>query len=120
LDPRRLGTLTEPRNRWLFGGVVAGIGGCGNCIGVPTVGGEIAFAECHSANPTVNVMCVGVARADKLVRARATGEGNRLLLIGARTGRDGIGGVRVVWVRTLDEGFEEWRSSVQVGCSLRG
>src|SRR5207248_2436125 len=115
LDPLRFGPLTDPRNRWLFGGVVAGIGGYGNCIGVPTVGGEIGFAECHSANPTVNVMCVGVARADKLVRARATDEGNLLLLIGARTGRDGIGGVSVLASRTLDEGGEASRPSVQIG-----
>jgi phosphoribosylformylglycinamidine synthase subunit PurL len=115
LDPLRFGPLTEPRNRWLFGGVVAGIGGYGNCIGVPTVGGEIAFAECHSANPTVNVMCVGVARASDLVRARAVGDGNLLLLIGARTGRDGIGGVSVLASRTLDEGAEESRPSVQIG-----
>src|SRR5438445_210127 len=115
LDPLRFGPLAEPRNRWLFGGVVAGIGGYGNCIGVPTVGGEIAFADCHSANPTVNVMCVGVARADKLVRARAEGEGNLLLLFGARTGRDGIGGVSVLASRTLEEGAEESRPSVQIG-----
>ena len=115
LDPLRFGPLTDPRNRWLFGGVVAGIGGYGNCIGVPTVGGEIAFADCHSANPTVNVMCVGVARADRLVRARAEGEGNFLLLIGARTGRDGIGGVSVLASRTIEEGSEESRPSVQIG-----
>src|SRR6202008_55260 len=60
LDPPRFRPLTERRNRWLFSGVVAGIGGYGNCIGVPTVGGEIAFADCHSANPSINVMCVGL------------------------------------------------------------
>src|SRR5207302_3879034 len=94
LDPLRFGPLTEARNRWLFSGVVSGIGGYGNCIGVPTVGVEIGFADCHSANPTINVMCVGVARADKLVRARPAAEGAFLLLFGARTGRDGIGGGR--------------------------
>ena len=73
LDPLRFGPLTEQRNRWLFGGVVAGIGGYGNCIGVPTVGGEIAFAEPHTANPTINVMCVGLAPADRLMRGRAEG-----------------------------------------------
>src|SRR5205085_6708652 len=96
LDPLRFGPLTEERNRYLFGGVVAGIGGYGNCIGVPTVGGEIAFADCHSANPTVNVMCVGVAAADKLVRSRPGVQGAFLVLFGARTGRDGIGGVSVL------------------------
>jgi phosphoribosylformylglycinamidine synthase subunit PurL len=115
LDPLRFGPLTEPRNRWLFGGVVAGIGGYGNCIGVPTVGGEIGFADCHTANPTVNVMCVGVAKADDLVRARAVDEGGLVVLIGARTGRDGIGGVSVLASRTLDEGAEESRPSVQIG-----
>ncbi|HKZ76426.1 MAG TPA: AIR synthase related protein, partial [Actinomycetota bacterium] len=69
LDPLRFGPLTEERNRYLLAGVVAGIGGYGNCIGVPTVGGEIRFAEPHSANPTVNVMCVGLAPADRLVTA---------------------------------------------------
>ena len=67
LDPLRFGPLDEPRNRFLFGGVVAGIGGYGNCIGVPTVGGEVKFAACHGANPTVNVMCVGFAPADALL-----------------------------------------------------
>src|SRR5438270_13685491 len=115
LDPLRFGPLTEARNRWLFGGVVSGIGGYGNCIGVPTVGGEIAFADCHSANPTINVLCVGVAGADKLVRARPAAEGAFLLLFGARTGRDGIGGVSVLASRTLEEGAEESRPSVQIG-----
>ena len=62
LDPLMFGPLTDPRNRWLFEGVVAGIGGYGNCIGVPTVGGEIRFAEAHASNPCVNVMCLGFAR----------------------------------------------------------
>ncbi len=115
LDPLRFGPLTEARNRWLFGGVVAGIGGYGNCIGVPTVGGEIAFADCHSANPTVNVMCVGIARADRLMRGLAEGEGNHLVLIGGRTGRDGIGGVSVLASRTIEEGSEDSRPSVQIG-----
>ena len=69
LDPLMFGPLTEHRNRWLFEGVVAGIGGYGNCIGVPTVGGEIRFADPHSSNPCVNVMCVGIARAEDLVTA---------------------------------------------------
>ncbi|MFN2545307.1 MAG: phosphoribosylformylglycinamidine synthase subunit PurL [Actinomycetota bacterium] len=115
LDPLRFGPLTDARNRWLFEGVVAGIGGYGNCIGVPTVGGEIAFAECHTANPTVNVMCVGLTAADKLMRSRAEGEGNLLVLIGSRTGRDGIGGVSVLASRTIEEGAEESRPSVQIG-----
>jgi phosphoribosylformylglycinamidine synthase len=116
LDPLRFGPLTQERNRWLFEGVVAGIGGYGNCIGVPTVGGEIAFAEPHSANPSVNVMCVGVAPADRLVTsARPVHEGSLLVLFGAATGRDGIGGVSVLASRTIEESSEESRPSVQIG-----
>ena len=116
LDPLRFGPLSEKRNRWLFDGVVAGIGGYGNCIGVPTVGGEVAFAEPHSANPTVNVMCVGVVPAERLVTAgRAVHAGSLLVLFGAATGRDGIGGVSVLASRTLEEGAEERRPSVQIG-----
>ncbi|HEX9123668.1 MAG TPA: phosphoribosylformylglycinamidine synthase subunit PurL [Actinomycetota bacterium] len=116
LDPLRFGPLTDERNRFLFSGVVAGIGGYGNCIGVPTVGGEVHFAEPHGANPTVNVMCVGIAQADRLVTsAREVHEGSLLLLFGAATGRDGIGGVSVLASRTLEEGSEESRPSVQIG-----
>ena len=71
LDPLMFGPLTDPRNRWLFEGVVAGIGGYGNCIGVPTVGGEIRFAEAHASNPCVNVMCLGFAKADELVTSQS-------------------------------------------------
>lgn len=115
LDPLRFGPLTESRNRWLFEGVVAGIGHYGNCIGVPTVGGEISFAEPHSANPSVNVMCAGIAPADGLVPAKAEGEGNLLVLVGAATGRDGIGGVSVLASATIEDGAEENRPSVQIG-----
>jgi phosphoribosylformylglycinamidine synthase subunit PurL len=116
LDPLRFGPLSDERNRWLLGGVVAGIGGYGNCIGVPTVGGEIAFAEPHSANPTVNVMCVGLAPAERLVTAgREVHAGSLLVLFGAATGRDGIGGVSVLASRTLEEGAEDQRPSVQIG-----
>ncbi|MGH2691013.1 MAG: phosphoribosylformylglycinamidine synthase subunit PurL, partial [Actinomycetota bacterium] len=113
LDPLRFGPLDEPRNRWLMSGVVAGIGGYGNCIGIPTVGGEVKFADAHSANPTVNAMCVGFAPADRLIHARAEAD-NLLVLIGSRTGRDGIGGVSVLASRTLEEGSGEQRPSVQI------
>ena len=113
LDPLRFGPLDEERNRWLMSGVVAGIGGYGNCIGVPTVGGEIRFGPAHGPNPTVNAMCVGLAPADRLIRAKAEGEGTLLVLIGSRTGRDGIGGVSVLASRTLDEGADA-RPSVQI------
>ena len=115
LDPLRFGPLDDDRNRWLLSGVVAGIGQYGNSIGVPTVGGEVRFSPAHGPNPTINVMCVGLARADRLLRARAEGEGNLLVLIGASTGRDGIGGVSVLASRTLDEAGEESRPSVQIG-----
>jgi phosphoribosylformylglycinamidine synthase len=117
LDPLMFGPLTEERNRWLLAGVVAGIGGYGNCIGVPTVGGEVRFAPPHSANPTVDVMCVGIAEADKLVTSttRRPSEGSLMLLYGAATGRDGIGGVSVLASATLEEGADASRPSVQIG-----
>ncbi|MGB2695959.1 MAG: phosphoribosylformylglycinamidine synthase subunit PurL, partial [Dehalococcoidia bacterium] len=101
-------------NRYLFNGVVGGIGGYGNCLGVPTVGGEVAFDESYAGNPLVNAMCVGVARIDKLLRARADGPGNLLMLVGADTGRDGIHGATFASVE-LDERSEERRPAVQVG-----
>ncbi|HEX7464221.1 MAG TPA: phosphoribosylformylglycinamidine synthase subunit PurL [Actinomycetota bacterium] len=116
LDPLMFGPLTEERNRWLFAGVVAGIGGYGNCIGVPTVGGEVHFAEPHSTNPAINVMCVGIAPSDRLVTAaRAVHEGSLMVLIGAATGRDGIGGVSVLASHTIEEDAAETRPSVQIG-----
>jgi phosphoribosylformylglycinamidine synthase len=115
LDPLRFGPLDDPRNRWLLSGVVSGIGQYGNSIGVPTIGGEVKFAAPHGPNPTVNVMCVGFAPSDRLVRARAEGEGNVLVLIGASTGRDGIGGVSVLASRTLGDGSDQARPSVQIG-----
>ena len=115
LDPLRFGPLDDARNRWLMSGVVAGIGQYGNSIGVPTVGGEVKFAAPYGPNPTVNVLCLGLAPADRLVRARAEGRGNLLVLIGSRTGRDGIGGVSVLASRTLDGSSEGARPSVQIG-----
>jgi phosphoribosylformylglycinamidine synthase len=117
LDPLMFGPLTDARNRWLLEGVVAGIGGYGNCIGVPTVGGEIRFGEPHSANPTVDVMCVGLAEADALVTASSLTPhpGSLMVLYGATTGRDGIGGVSVLASATLDETSEASRPSVQIG-----
>jgi len=117
LDPLMFGPLTDARNRWLFEGVVAGIGGYGNCIGVPTVGGEIRFAETHASNPCVNVMCVGFAKADALVTSQSLvpHAGSVMVLYGAATGRDGIGGVSVLASATLEEGAEASRPSVQIG-----
>src|SRR4051812_17887916 len=114
LNALRFGPLTEPRNRYLFGGVVAGIGGYGNCIGVPTVGGEVAFDSSFSGNPLVNAMCVGLLRSDKLMRAGASGVGNPVLLVGADTGRDGIHGATFA-SDTLGADALEDRPAVQVG-----
>jgi phosphoribosylformylglycinamidine synthase II len=92
LDSLRFGPLDEERNRYLFREVVRGIGGYGNAVGVPTVGGEVEFARPYSGNPLVNAMCVGLIRTQDLVRSRATGEGNLVVLLGSKTGRDGIHG----------------------------
>ncbi len=102
------------RNRYLFGGVVGGIAGYGNCIGIPDVGGEVTFDESYSGNPLVNAMCVGIARHDEITLARAAGAGNVLLLVGATTGRDGIQGASFASA-TLGEDREERRPAVQVG-----
>jgi phosphoribosylformylglycinamidine synthase II len=104
------------RNRYLFGGIVAGIGGYGNCLGIPTVGGEVVFEDSYSANPLVNAMCVGVATVGKLASAKAEGPGNILFLVGADTGRDGIHGASGLASRTDPHSrFEELRPAVQVG-----
>src|SRR6476646_9460100 len=117
LDPLMFGPLTDARNRWLFEGVVAGIGGYGNCIGVPTVWGEIRFADAHASNPCVNVMCLGFAKADALVTSQSLVPhvGSLMVLYGAATGRDGIGGVSVLASATLEDGAEASRPSVQNG-----
>ncbi len=115
LDSLRFGPLSEARNRYLFAGVVGGIGGYGNCLGIPTIAGEVSFAGPYSANPLVNAMCVGIARIDRLVSARAATPGNIVLLCGADTGRDGIGGANVLASRVFDEGSAELRPTVQVG-----
>jgi phosphoribosylformylglycinamidine synthase II len=112
LDSLRFGPL--PQSRRHFEGVVAGVGGYGNCIGVPTVGGEVYFEECYAGNPLVNAMCVGLVRADRLQHARAGAAGNRLLLVGSQTGRDGIHGASFASL-DLDGAAEERRPAVQVG-----
>jgi len=112
LDSLRFGPLPESGHH--FEGVVAGIGGYGNCMGIPTVGGEIYFEDCYANNPLVNAMCVGLVRTDQLMRARAEGVGNSILLVGADTGRDGIHGASFASVE-LDENSSERRPAVQVG-----
>ncbi|MDQ4063622.1 MAG: phosphoribosylformylglycinamidine synthase subunit PurL, partial [Actinomycetota bacterium] len=114
LNALRFGPLTDERNRYLFREVVRGIGGYGNAVGVPTVGGEVEFAPAYSGNPLVNAMCVGLVRSRDLVRARAVGEGNLVILFGARTGRDGIHGATFA-SDELSEDSEAKRPNVQVG-----
>ncbi len=116
LDGLRIGDQSDPRNRYIYNGVVAGISGYGNAVGVPTVGGEIVFDETYNANPLVNVAAVGVLMRDKLVLARADGIGNRAILLGATTGRDGIGGVSVLASAGFGQEVDSSkRPSVQVG-----
>jgi phosphoribosylformylglycinamidine synthase len=114
LDSLRFGPLSDAHNRHLFAGVVAGIGGYGNCIGVPTVGGEVQMAPEYSGNPLVNAMAVGVGRVEHLLSAAARGVGNPLVLVGADTGRDGIHGATFASVELDTEG-EDRRPAVQVG-----
>jgi phosphoribosylformylglycinamidine synthase len=96
MDPLFFGPLTDSRQRWLVEGVVAGISGYGNSVGVPTVGGELTFDPCYAQNPLVNVLCLGALPVERLVLGRASGPGNLAVLLGATTGRDGIGGVSVL------------------------
>jgi len=114
LNSLRFGPLTEPRNRYLFAGVVKGVGDYGNCVGVPTLGGEVGFAEGYSGNPLVNAMCVGILREADLATARAHGVGNVLLAVGAKTGRDGIHGASFA-SEELSAESEARRPQVQVG-----
>ena len=114
LDSLRFGPLDDARNRRLFRGVVAGIGGYGNCVGVPTVGGEVQFDPAYAGNPLVNAMCVGAGRSEHLLSASARGPGNPLVLVGADTGRDGIHGATFASAE-LDDASEERRPAVQVG-----
>ena len=96
MDPLRFGPLEDPRSRWIAEGVVSGVSGYGNAVGVPTVGGEVVFDATYEGNPLVNVLCLGLLPVDRLVLGRATGAGNLAVLLGSSTGRDGIGGVSVL------------------------
>src|ERR1035437_7711198 len=96
MDPLFFGELTDARQRWLVEGVVSGISGYGNSVGVPTIGGELTFDDCYRSNPLVNVLCVGALPKERLVLGVASGVGNLAVLLGSRTGRDGIGGVSVL------------------------
>ncbi len=114
LNSLRFGPLSSSRVRWLFAGVVRGIGDYGNCIGVPTVGGEVVFDPSYEGNPLVNAMCVGLMREDELIRAVASGVGNSIMAVGARTGRDGIHGASFA-SEDLSAESEAKRPMVQVG-----
>ncbi|MGZ4759213.1 MAG: phosphoribosylformylglycinamidine synthase subunit PurL [Acidimicrobiales bacterium] len=117
MAPLRFGPLDDPRSRWIAEGVISGVSGYGNSVGVPTVGGETVFDETYAENPLVNVLCLGVLPTDRLVLGQATGVGNLAVLLGSSTGRDGIGGVSVLASAGFsdDEADASKRPSVQVG-----
>ena len=114
LNSLRFGELTSPRVRYLFEEVVAGIAGYGNCIGIPTVGGEVQFDDCYAGNPLVNAMCVGLIDHKDIQKGIASGVGNTVMYVGAKTGRDGIHGATFA-SEELSEASEEKRPAVQVG-----
>ncbi|MEI5992766.1 phosphoribosylformylglycinamidine synthase subunit PurL [Candidatus Enterococcus mansonii] len=114
LDSLRFGELTNDRTKYLLEEVVAGISGYGNCIGIPTVGGEVAFDPCYEGNPLVNAMCVGLIDHKDIQKGQAKGVGNAIMYVGAKTGRDGIHGATFASEEFID-GEEQQRSAVQVG-----
>ncbi len=114
LNSLRFGPPKEGRNGYLFSGVVSGISGYGNCLGIPNVGGEVVFSSCYTGNPLVNAMCVGLIKGGKVLSAKASTPGNLLMVVGADTGRDGIHGASGLASRTLEDD-RELRSAVQVG-----
>ena len=114
LDSLFFGDYNDNHTKYLFNGVVGGISFYGNCVGVPTVGGETVFSKDYQGNILVNVMCVGLVKRERIVRAIAKGEGNSVILIGAKTGRDGIGGAAFASVE-LNKKSEEDRPAVQIG-----
>jgi phosphoribosylformylglycinamidine synthase subunit PurL len=114
LDSLRFGSLEDARTRRIVHGVVAGIGGYGNSIGIPTVGGEVMFDDAYASNPLVNVFCLGIARHDEIVKGQASGVGNPVYYVGAKTGRDGIHGATMASAE-FDEKSMEKRPAVQVG-----
>ena len=114
LNSLRFGSLEDPRVRYLFSGVVKGIGDYGNCVGIPTVAGEIVFDPAYASNPLVNAMCVGLMHEEDLIRAKAQGVGNPIMAVGARTGRDGIHGASFA-SEDLSEASDAKRPRIQVG-----
>jgi phosphoribosylformylglycinamidine synthase len=114
LDSLRFGPLEQPANQRIVRGVVAGIGGYGNSIGIPTIGGEVMFDEAYAGNPLVNVFCLGLARHDAIIKGQASGVGNPVYYVGAKTGRDGIHGATMASAEFDDKSAEK-RPAVQVG-----
>src|SRR5688500_13753778 len=114
MDSLRFGSLDAPRMRHLIDGVVRGIGDYGNCVGIPTVGGETGFHRCYNGNILVNAFALGVAKRDQIFRAKASGVGNPILYVGSRTGRDGIHGATMA-SESFDSESEQKRPTVQVG-----
>jgi phosphoribosylformylglycinamidine synthase len=115
MDPLRFGAADHPDTQRVLPGVVEGIGGYGNCLGLPNIGGEVVFDPCYQGNPLVNALCVGVLPVNRLQNKNASGPGNAVILLGAKTGRDGIGGVSVLASATFDSESQQRRPSVQVG-----
>ena len=115
MDPLRFGPLDAPDTHRVMPGIVAGVGGYGNCLGLPNIGGEVVFDACYAGNPLVNALALGVMKHEDIHLASAKGLGNKVILYGARTGGDGIGGVSVLASETFDETGPAKRPSVQVG-----
>ena len=115
MDPLRFGPADAPDTRRVLPGIVAGVGGYGNCLGLPNIGGEVVFDETYIGNPLVNALCVGVMKHDQIKLAKASGPGNLVVLYGAKTGGDGIGGVSVLASETFGDEGPAKRPSVQVG-----
>ncbi|MGY2064330.1 phosphoribosylformylglycinamidine synthase subunit PurL [Blastococcus sp. SYSU DS0619] len=115
MDSLRFGRADAPDTARVLPGVVAGVGGYGNCLGLPNIGGELLFDDCYAGNPLVNALCVGVMKHEDVRLAKAEGVGNKVILFGARTGGDGIGGVSVLASETFDAEGPAKRPSVQVG-----
>ena len=115
MDALRFGALDSPRTRSILEGVVGGIAGYGNCMGVPVVGGDLDFDACYDGNPLVNAFCLGIVRHDRIVRGVARGIGNPVIYVGAKTGRDGIHGVSLLASAEFDQTSSAKRPTVQVG-----
>src|SRR5690606_8786056 len=115
LDPLRFGAADDPDTARVLPGVVSGTGGYGNRLGLRTIGGEVVFDPCYQGNPLVNALCLGVLPIHRLQHKAAAGPGNIVVLLGAKTGRDGIGGVSVLASSAFDQESEQRRPAVQVG-----